>query len=132
MDSAYDDDIIPYLESKSTKDHQFDKHTQTFHQNLEQSLATVYEDICEKNVSKKESKTGMDNYLIICDDCMLEINLSSSHSQLARMLSKIRHYGCSIIISIQHLRSVHPIARNQLTHFLCMSTSQSQEVDKIM
>ena len=57
VDSAYDDDIIPSLEKRSTKDHQFNKHTQTFHQNLEQSLATIYDDIVEKNAGKKETKT---------------------------------------------------------------------------
>lgn len=31
MDSAYDDDIIPFLEARSTKEHEFNKHTQTFH-----------------------------------------------------------------------------------------------------
>lgn len=49
VDSAYDDDVIPSLEARSTKDHQFDKHKQTFHQNLEQALATIYDDLVEKN-----------------------------------------------------------------------------------
>jgi hypothetical protein len=80
VDSAYDDSIIPSLEARSTKDHQFDKHTQTFHQNLEQSLATIYDDIVEKNTEKKESKKGMENYLIVSDDCLLEIDLGSAHS----------------------------------------------------
>ncbi len=42
----------------------------------------------------------MDEYLIICDDCMLEIDLSSAHSQLARMLSKQRHFSISCMISV--------------------------------
>jgi predicted Zn-dependent protease len=73
----------------------------------------------------------MDEYLIICDDCLLEIDLSSAHSQLARMLTKMRHYHVSMIISTQYLKSVHPIARSQITHFICFATSQSQEVEKI-
>jgi predicted nuclease of restriction endonuclease-like RecB superfamily len=112
VDSAYDDDIIPYLEATSTKEHYFDKHKQTFHTNLEQSLATIYDDIVEKNQGKKEGKLKMEDYLIICDDCLLEIDLSSSHSQLARMLTKMRHFKISMIISTQYLKSVHPIARS--------------------
>ena len=34
----------------------------------------------------------MDHYLIICDDCLLEVDMSSAHSQLARMLVKMRHF----------------------------------------
>lgn len=132
MDSAYDEDIIPTLDARSTKEHQFDKQKQTFHNNLEQSLATIYDDIVEKNQGNKESKLDMKDYLIICDDCLLEIDLSSSHSQLARMLTKMRHFRISMIISTQYLKSVHPIARSQITHFICFATSQSQEVEKIM
>lgn len=65
----------------------------------------------------------MDDYLIICDDCMLEIDLSSSHSQMGRLLSKMRHFNASIIIAAQYLKSIHPLARAQLTHFLTFSTS---------
>ena len=54
----------------------------------------------------------MEPYLIICDDCLLEIDLSSAHSQLARMLTKMRHFNISMMISTQYLKSIHPIARS--------------------
>ena len=41
----------------------------------------------------------MEDFLIISDDCLLEIDLSSAHSQLARMLTKMRHFNISMIIS---------------------------------
>jgi hypothetical protein len=47
------------------------------------------------------------------------------------MLTKMRHFNISMIISTQYLKSVHPIARSQITHFICFATSQSQEVEKI-
>lgn len=73
---------------------------------------TIYDDIVEKNSAKKDEKSKMDNYLIICDDIMLEVDLSSPHSQLAKMMCKMRHFNISIIISTQYLKSTHPIARS--------------------
>lgn len=35
VDDAYSADIIPALKARSTKDHDFNEHTQTFHTSLE-------------------------------------------------------------------------------------------------
>ena len=68
---------------------------------------------------------------MILDDCLLEIDMSSPHSQLAKMLVKMRHHKISIIVISQYLKSLHPIARAQFSHYITFSTSNSKEIAKI-
>ena len=79
----------------------------------------------------KGSKLAQKQTLMILDDCLLEIDMGSAHSQLAKMLVKMRHYKISIIMISQYLKSLHPICRAQINIFITFSTSNQKEISKI-
>lgn len=97
IDDAWHD-VIEDLKSRSTKEHEFNEQSQFFSKDLEQSLSTIYQQLVEKSMSHKFNKMPPIQSLIILDDCLLEIDMSSAHSQLARMLVKMRHHKISIIV----------------------------------
>tara|TARA_R110000824_G_scaffold65532_2_gene170580 strand:+ start:11392 stop:12228 length:837 start_codon:yes stop_codon:yes gene_type:complete len=57
----------------------------------------------------------MPKILIVIDDA---VGLIARNSLLNKFISRHRHYNCSIIMSVQHMKSISPVGRNCATNIL--------------
>jgi len=71
----------------------------------------------------------MPKILLVIDDA---VGLIARNSLLNKFISRHRHYNCSIIMSVQHMKSISPVGRNCATNiFLFNGIVNHKEWDNI-
>ena len=88
-------------------------------------------DVLVRSIMMQQAKEDLEerpNILMIFDDLagMLEKNKT-----LQKLCTKYRHFGISIIISLQQFKSIPVMIRNSLTCFLMFNIPSSKEFEKI-
>ena len=88
-------------------------------------------DVLVKGIMMQQAKEDLEdrpNILLIFDDMagMLEKNKT-----LQKLCTKYRHFGISIIISLQQFKSIPVMIRNSLTCFIMFNIPSSKEFEKI-
>ncbi len=79
VDPAWEE-MINDFKQRSVRDDEFVESEQVFSSDLEQSLSTVYDQLVEDSLENKHTKKQVEPKLIIIDDCLLELDYSTSHS----------------------------------------------------
>ena len=88
-------------------------------------------DVLVKGIMMQQAKEDLEdrpNILLIFDDMagMLEKNKT-----LQKLCTKYRHFGISIIISLQQFKSVPVMIRNSMTCFIMFNIPSNNELEKI-
>jgi len=88
-------------------------------------------DILVKSIMMQQAKEDLEdrpNILLIFDDMagMLEKNKA-----LQKLCTKYRHFGISIIISLQQFKSIPVMIRNSMTCFIMFNIPSGKEFEKI-
>lgn len=88
-------------------------------------------DVLVRSIMQQQAKEDLEerpNILMIFDDMagMLEKNKA-----LQKLCTKYRHFGISIIISLQQFKSIPVMIRNSLTCFIMFNIPSSKEFEKI-
>ena len=60
-------------------------------------------------------KKDMPKILIVLDDA---VGMISRNNNINAFLSRYRHWNCNVIMSVQHMKSISPIGRNNATNIL--------------
>lgn len=88
-------------------------------------------DILVKSIMMSQSKEEPEErpkVLCIFDDMAGTLE---KNKQLQKLCTKYRHYGISIIISLQQFKSIPVMIRNSLTCFIMFNIPSSKEFEKI-
>jgi GTPase SAR1 family protein len=97
-----------------------------------QSLTDVMDNLNEYNdeFKEKHGKKKIPKNLIIIDDCLADLPLSSQkQSAFNKLMVNHRHHHTSVILSTQKFKSLNNIARNNLDGLISFRTANEGEVD---
>ena len=96
-----------------------------------QSLLEVMDNLNEYNDEYKEKygKKKIPKNLIIIDDCLADLPLSSQkHSAFNKLMTNHRHHHATIILSTQKFKSLNNIARNNIDALAMFRTANEGEI----
>ena len=60
----------------------------------------IYDTLYEEQVERKSGKLPLVPALLILDDILGEMSISSNNSLLGKILTKVRHLNVSVVISV--------------------------------
>ena len=92
-----------------------------------------YNDTILDNILKLQQeyeKEEMPNILIVLDDSIGTEAMARS-SKISFFLSRYRHWNCSVIISVQHFRSIVSLGRANATDAIIFNIPNAKELEKI-
>lgn len=94
----------------------------------ENVINKIMDKMMKTNEGKDKSHKDFKHFLIVLDDCIADINFNKSPA-LKKLIIRGRHFGISILITTQYIRSVPPIIRNNTQYyFLGRQNRQSLEI----
>lgn len=98
----------------------FDTYNEEWGQNLIKALISANSGL-EKSKQRK--------VLLILDDCIADVNFHNAKSSITHMFANGRHYGISLIVTTQYLKSVSPLMRgNSDFAFIGQQNSESLKI----
>ena len=86
-----------------------------------QSFCECYDDFKDQyivdiqNSQLQFPRKEMPKILMVIDDA---VGMIARNSMLNKLISRHRHYNISILMSVQHMKSISPVGRNRATNIL--------------
>lgn len=79
-------------------------------------ITDIMDKMAQVNKDKNKRDPDFKHILIVLDDCIADINLNKS-KELRQLVVRGRHFGISLLITTQYVKSVPPLVRNNTQYY---------------